>query len=145
MRMRSRLSAVVPAVLAAVVMMGGPALAAGNSMTVAHYGHVMARGAAVSLQFTVTCSPVTDPWGNTIDSVETQVYLSEAVRGGQITQASAQVNPVTCNDLPQVLKVYFLPSTLAFHRGKAVAWGRSFDMSGAIVSFSIDPTVVILR
>lgn len=142
--MRARAGVVTSTVLAMIVLLVGPAFATSNSMTVYRYGRLMANGAAVTLQVTVTCWPVTDEWGNTSDSVQTEVNLSQALRSGRITQASAEFT-VTCNGEPQRTRVYLLPSTLAFHRGQAVAWGRSYDMGGGIPPFSLSPKVVFIR
>jgi len=112
-------------------------------MTVSPTGEILAKGAAVNLDVTITCSPFTDPGGFVFDSAIGTLTLSQSVRGGKITQASGSVS-VPCDGTPQTATVTLLPSSLAFQRGKAIATGSS-ALDGIITTATLDPTVVMLK
>lgn len=120
---------VLVAVPMALVLGGSvaiPAFASSDTIDVMNTGQLLADGAAVTTQVTVTCSPQYPG-----DSVYVRLTLTQAVKKDQITTAdSGQIyrEPVPCDDQPHTLTVTLVPSPFAFQKGPAFAQATAGGM-----------------
>lgn len=99
---------------------------ASDSIDVANTGQLLADGAAVTTQVTVTCSPQFPG-----ENVFVRLILTQAVKKDQITSADSGLifdRPVPCDDQPHTLTITLVPSPFAFQKGPAFAQATAGGM-----------------
>ena len=111
MKLRRCALVAVPMALIFGVLVTTPAFAI-DTIDVANTGQILANGAAVTTQVTVTCSPQFPG-----DNVSVRLTLTQAVKHNQITSAdSGLIFGVPCDDQPHILALTLVPSPLAIYR-----------------------------
>ena len=115
-----------------------PAIAGSDTIDVANTGQILAGGAAVTTEVTVTCTPQFPG-----DEVTVRLILTQAVKRDQITSAdSGFIFGVPCDDEPHVLSLTLVPSPFAFQKGSAFA---QVTAGGMVPRFSTDEVIDLVK
>jgi hypothetical protein len=129
------------AVLMALVMglfVATPAFASSDTIDVMNTGQLLADGAAVTTQVTVTCSPQFPG-----DNVAVRLTLTQTVKKDRITTADSGVTyGVPCDDQPHALTLTLVPSPFAFQRGSAFAHATA---GGMVTRFSTNEVIDLVK
>jgi len=131
---------------ALLVLTAGPALASDSAISIGSKAAYLARGAAVQVSVTYTCTPAPSPWNPDalISDVYLSVTISQAVKKGMITSASGEFR-VPCTGAEETATVVMTASERAFVKGPAMAsaHGYDVDMSGAIILPSVQQVIAV--
>jgi hypothetical protein len=121
------------------VCVATPAFAS-DTIDVMDTGQLLADGAAVSTQVTVTCSPQFPG-----DEVFVRLILTQAVKKDEITTADSgpfSNTRVPCDDQPHTLTITLVPSPLAFQKGPAFAQATA---GGMVTRFSTNEVIDLVK
>jgi hypothetical protein len=128
----------VPMALVLGLFSTTPAFAS-DAIDVMDTGQLLANGAAITTQLTVSCSPQFPG-----DTVSVTLTVTQAVKKGQMTSAEPDqpIFGVPCDDQPHTLTFTLVPSPFAFQKGSAFAQATA---GGMVPRFSTSEVIELVK